>query len=927
MAINTDEIKILVKAETGKALKNLKAIQNQSKKTAFSFNDIIKGAVGFNGVTTAINLVGTAMKDAVKTVINFDSAIANAASVSKVTRQELRELALEAGRNTKFSATEAADALFFLGSAGIETAEIMEQTLIPSLDLAAAANLGIAETTDIVVNNMKVFQKEGIQAAEVADIIAQTQRSANTDFRQLAEALKVAGADAALSGIKFKDLNLLIAGLANQGIKGSEAGIKLRQTFVRLRGGISSVDKTLAKYGITAAQINKILGEEDGAIKLLETLRAANISNEDATKIFGVRQGAVFALIKNGIGDVRRLKEEIIGTGEAYKGAAKDIADQKLDTIAGQIDLIKSAWNDVILVISGDAGIAEAFKESAKLVVEFIRKIGEIVRLKPVINGIRFVLDLIILNFKALISVAKLFVRFALIGFEPLVTVWEFIGRVILAVGQYLISIKDRFLDFVRGVIDFSKRIIKPLTAPFIVLAKVIAGLVKRFVEPFFDAILEGVKVVLKSVLKFGQEVQNFLGDKTPKFIQDGLKRLGKITQTTFKNMGNRLKSNVQGIGREVKNFTTDAIRSVKNLFDFSDKKSEENKKKSINNQKAITSNLKGEVGKRGAAAKEESDDFQRAFTAAVDKVRGALDKLAETGDENASQFINNFQRITDAALRSSNIIEGVVRVGIAAAESIVDSLVRNARTVTELTIDNYEQTITQIEKIELERSRQRIAMLEMEKQVALSNIDAESEAAKELTKILAAEEQERFNNLSEEEKKKELLRQEIQRQKEAEEAAFNKKIRNEKKRMFFLERDLAINQVKFETAKMIMDIERQFWAPWDGDKRRQLSGRALSLQNQQISLINSRIPSFRGGVENFPGGLAKVHGDELLVNMPPGTDVIPASQASQFASTNTTQTLTIGQVVMHEVQDARAMLKQLTDLAEDFDLNLTARN
>jgi TP901 family phage tail tape measure protein len=381
MGLSVDEIKILVKAETDKALSNLKGVEEQSKKVDGGFKNIAKTSLQFAGVGSAIALVASQVKKAVSTIIEFDAAIGNVASISSVAREELKALALEAGRNTKFSATESAEALYFLASAGIESAEVMRDVLTPALMLATAGQISIQEATSVTVDVLKVFSGQGVEAAEVVDIMAKTVQSANTDMRQLSEGIKVAGSTAAVFGQDFKDFNVILAAMAERGQKGSEGAMKYRQAMVRLSSGMNEVQETLSKYNITQEEINKLLPTP---IKLFKRLNAANLETGDAVKILGARQIAVFDVIRNGIDDIDRLNEKI----SDYEGAAKRAQDIQLDTIQGQLALLNSAYEDVILTLSGSSGLSEALKGLVKDAGDAMRAFGEWIRTSEGIQAI-----------------------------------------------------------------------------------------------------------------------------------------------------------------------------------------------------------------------------------------------------------------------------------------------------------------------------------------------------------------------------------------------------------------------------------------------------------------------------------------------------------------------------------------------------------
>lgn len=299
------------------------------------------------GITAAVTAVGFAFVKFFKVGVRFEKSIKKVVSITGTGEKALAKLARTAGKNTVFSASEAADALFFLASAGLQVKD-MADVLEPALNLASAGQLGIAEATDAVVNNLKVFNADMSEAADFTDIMATASKNANTDMAQLVEALRSAGPIAATTGASFEDLNVLIAAMADRGFKGSRAGIQLRQAFARLIKPTSQAKDALAKYGITTQEITKLLPTP---IALFKRLNEVGLSNADALAILGVRQSGIFSIIKDGIPTLDKLTEKM----KDYSGASKEMADIQIKTVAGALKLLKSKWEELILVLSGEA--------------------------------------------------------------------------------------------------------------------------------------------------------------------------------------------------------------------------------------------------------------------------------------------------------------------------------------------------------------------------------------------------------------------------------------------------------------------------------------------------------------------------------------------------------------------------------------------
>jgi TP901 family phage tail tape measure protein len=315
------------------------AFQRAKPPAASFFQTLKKGAaliIGGGGLLMAIQKLKQIVVGSIKNFANFEQAIANVKSVSGGTTKELEDMAKTMGmKGLGFNAKEAADAMYFLASAGLSVVQ-MKDVLEPALRLAAAAQMDIASATDLVVNNLKTFGGEMGNAEKFVDIMAKTVASANTDMTQLGAALQFAGSIASVTGASFKDVNVLLASMADLGIKGGKAGVQLRMAFVRLLKPTSKAADILKnKYNISLKDLKDNISDP---IKLIKMLKDANIQAEDSLELFGVRQSTVIKLIQDGIPTIDKLTEKI---GEAG-GAAEKMAKTQLLTLSGQLKILKA---------------------------------------------------------------------------------------------------------------------------------------------------------------------------------------------------------------------------------------------------------------------------------------------------------------------------------------------------------------------------------------------------------------------------------------------------------------------------------------------------------------------------------------------------------------------------------------------------------
>ena len=203
-------------------------------------------------VTGVVTGLGTA---AVKTAADFDSAMSKVAAVSGATGSNfdsLRDKAREMGAKTKFSATEAADAMNYMAMAGWKT-EDMLSGIEGVMYLAAASGEDLATTSDIVTDALTAFGLTAADSGHFADVLAAASSNANTNVSMMGETFKYCAPVAGALGFSVEDTAEAIGLMGNAGIKASQAGTSMRSIMTNLTGdvklsGYAKKDKISVQY-------------------------------------------------------------------------------------------------------------------------------------------------------------------------------------------------------------------------------------------------------------------------------------------------------------------------------------------------------------------------------------------------------------------------------------------------------------------------------------------------------------------------------------------------------------------------------------------------------------------------------------------------------------------------------------------------------
>lgn len=208
------------------------------------------GSVLTKGITTPFIGAGAA---AVKTTADFDSSMSKVSAVSGAVGKDfeaLRSKAREMGATTKFSASDAADAMNYMAMAGWKT-EDMLGGISGIMNLAAASGEDLATTSDIVTDALTAFGKSAEDSGRLADIMAAASSNANTNVAMMGESFKYVAPVAGAMGYTMEDTALAIGLLANSGIKAGQGGTALRTMLTNLAKPTDDIKYKMNQLGIS----------------------------------------------------------------------------------------------------------------------------------------------------------------------------------------------------------------------------------------------------------------------------------------------------------------------------------------------------------------------------------------------------------------------------------------------------------------------------------------------------------------------------------------------------------------------------------------------------------------------------------------------------------------------------------------------------
>lgn len=394
-----------LRQEYSRQADNLNYLQNELDQTRDKYREMIavsKSSVGrlgqtFSEIGPKIRSIGDSMKSvgrnmslhvtapivagfgaAMKKSIDFDDTMRKVKATSGATGDEFNQLrtkALQMGRDTKFTASESAEAMNYMALAGWDTKDMLKG-VGGVMDLAAASGEDLASVSDIVTDNLTAFGMKAKDSTHFADVLAQTSSKANTDVRGLGEAFKYAAPVAGALGYSVEDTSIAIGLMSNAGIKGEKAGTALRTMFTNLSKPTKAMKDEMDKLGISITDSN---GEMLPMRDVLDQLRGkmGGLSKDQqaaaASTIFGKEaMSGALAVINASDEDYKKLTKSIDGS----KGASKRMAKEMEGGIGGAMRKMKSAIESLAISL-GDA-LAPMLYKAAKWITSLANKFSNL---------------------------------------------------------------------------------------------------------------------------------------------------------------------------------------------------------------------------------------------------------------------------------------------------------------------------------------------------------------------------------------------------------------------------------------------------------------------------------------------------------------------------------------------------------------------
>jgi TP901 family phage tail tape measure protein len=536
------------------------------------------------GVTLPIVGVGIA---ASKMAMDFDTSMSKIVGLVGIAqdevdamRQPVIDLASEFGR----TGAEAADALFFITSAGLRGTDAMD-VLEASLK-ASAAGLGEVQTiADLATSAMNAYGSDTLKASAATDVLTAAVREGKLEPAELAGAMGAVLPIASAMGVSFDEVGAAFASMSRTGTGASEAATQVRGILSQIAKETPKGKKALKSVDLTYKQLRKTLREE-GLLATLQLLKDRFGGNTIATaKFFGNVRALTGVMDMLGAG--AETTEDIFGRMSDTTGILDDAFAATAETSGFKLQQALSSVKNSLIEI-GDAiapfveqaaaklqELVKAFKalspEQKKMAMMFaaiaaavgplllvlgtvITALGAIV---TAIGAISLPVVAVVAGIAAFVAVLVLLWNKSEAFRNGVIAIWNAIraavSQVVDQLKKKLDENRDKIEAFKEGlavVWNFLQKYVIPAIAKFyevylstlIKVLGLVIGKVIDFASFLFDVGVEAFKVGQK-IYQFGETVGEAIADairfvqELPDKVRDGLGNAKQWLLQTGKDM------------------------------------------------------------------------------------------------------------------------------------------------------------------------------------------------------------------------------------------------------------------------------------------------------------------------------------------------------------------------------------------------------
>ncbi len=373
-----------------------------------------RGRIAFQQVGTGLTIAGLAIGALVGLAVaksaEYEAAISRSVAVTGVYGDELarvRELTLELGASTVFTAKEAAEGVTELGKSGIKTADILGGALRGSLSLAAAGELEVADAAAVTASTLNQFNLEGRDAVHVSDLLAAGAGKAQGSVSDMGMALKQSGLVANQMGLSVEDATGTLAAFASAGLLGSDAGTSFRTMLLNLATPTGQQRDLMKEFNIQAYDAQ---GNFVGITSLAGQLKSAFVGSTQAQRDYAL--GIIFG--SDAIRAANVLYKEGAEGIQGWIGAVDDagyaagVAATNTDNLKGDLEKLNGALDTALIKTGAGAnGVLRDLIQSTTELVDGFAQLPDWLQ-QVILGGAALAAGLLLLAGATTIGISKM---------------------------------------------------------------------------------------------------------------------------------------------------------------------------------------------------------------------------------------------------------------------------------------------------------------------------------------------------------------------------------------------------------------------------------------------------------------------------------------------------------------------------------------
>lgn len=502
----------------------------------------------FAGLTASAVKFG---KDTIATGMEFDKAISQVAATMGKTTEEfndiqvstdsfngsLRDLAIEMGSKTAFTATQAGEALNYMALAGYDAQKSAE--MLPKvLNLASAGNMDLAKASDMVTDAQSALGLSTEETNAMIDQMAKASSKSNTSVEQLGEAiLRVGGTAKGLKG-GTTELSTALGILADNGTKGAEGGTALRNVLLGIQG--KKFEKTFGAMGISAYDAEGNMRSLKDVFLDMEQAMDGMTQQERDKIITNTFNRNDLKNINALLGTTAERWDELTNAIDDSAGSAEQMAQTQLDNLAGDVTILKSAWEGLQITLSDK--VAPAFRGVVQFGTNVVSRLSD--------------------AFKNGIDVSNIADRVTEGLNNVLPKITKFTGEIRKKAGEFVSNGLDIVKNIAKGIADGIPALVENIPTIISNIAGIINDNAPKILATGVSIIVTLAKGLISAIPVIVQNLPKIIGAIWDFFTAINWMSLGK---TVIKGIGKGIKSMVKYVRTHGKEIATNVWNAIKN--------------------------------------------------------------------------------------------------------------------------------------------------------------------------------------------------------------------------------------------------------------------------------------------------------------------------------------------------------------------------